>query len=341
MTALPPIVDGDALDRLRNSAASGTANVAAMYSSVLGGVVTDPAHMTVPIDDHLLHRGHGVFDTASVHNGRLYRLGMHLDRFLASATSARIEHEWSRSELEQLIAGTVARSGLRDGSVRYWMGAGPGGFSFAPEECTGASFYCVMSKPPSFVTDAASGPEAIAEVSVSHDFMKSPKLAAVKSNNYLLNVLTHLDARDRDGRFGVLIDRDGNIAEGAVVNVGFVTADGVLKTPPFDVILRGTSIRRVMLFARDLLVPEGLLTGVEQAAINASTVRNDLAEMFVVGGDTHLFAVTAWDGQPVGDGAVGPVTHRLFTLLEAEARGAQVHGTSAQEWTDIPYPAAD
>jgi len=29
----------------------------AMYSSIHGGVVTDPVLMTLPVDDHLVHRG--------------------------------------------------------------------------------------------------------------------------------------------------------------------------------------------------------------------------------------------------------------------------------------------
>lgn len=41
----------------------------AMYSSVVGGITTDPAAMVLPLDDHMVHRGHGVFDTAMVING--------------------------------------------------------------------------------------------------------------------------------------------------------------------------------------------------------------------------------------------------------------------------------
>lgn len=34
--------------------------VLAFYSSVLGGMTTEKALMTVPIDDHMCHRGHAV-----------------------------------------------------------------------------------------------------------------------------------------------------------------------------------------------------------------------------------------------------------------------------------------
>ena len=42
----------------------------AFYSSQLGGVVTDPALMMIPFDDHIVHRGHGIFDTAALVEGR-------------------------------------------------------------------------------------------------------------------------------------------------------------------------------------------------------------------------------------------------------------------------------
>ena len=41
----------------------------AMYSSILGGIITDPALMLIPLDDHMVHRGHGVFDTALIIDG--------------------------------------------------------------------------------------------------------------------------------------------------------------------------------------------------------------------------------------------------------------------------------
>ena len=46
--------------------------------------------MVLPFDDHMVHRGHGVFDTAYVHEGRAYQLDRHLDRFIRSTESAKI-----------------------------------------------------------------------------------------------------------------------------------------------------------------------------------------------------------------------------------------------------------
>src|SRR5438552_7000451 len=147
----------DALMRLRQAVHAKSANFYAMYSSVLGGIVTDPALMVLPLDDHMVHRGHAVFDTAILTHGTLYQLDPHLDRLLRSAESARISLPFSREQLRQIILDTAAASRQRDGSVRYWLSAGPGGFALGPAECIGSSFYVIVFKqefyPSSYYTD--------------------------------------------------------------------------------------------------------------------------------------------------------------------------------------------
>ncbi len=97
----------------------------AFYSSVLGGIVKDPALMTVPMDEHMVHRGHAVFDTCNVSRGQCYGLDFHLDRLLRSAGLALIHPSHTKEELRQIILSTVAASQQREGVfVRFWMTAG-------------------------------------------------------------------------------------------------------------------------------------------------------------------------------------------------------------------------
>src|SRR3989337_3407735 len=138
---IPILTTQDAIACLRTAAHAKASNFYAMYSSVLGGIVTDPALMVLPLDDHIVHRGHGVFDTATLANGMLYQLDRHLERLLRSAEMARIPPPFGTEKLRQIILETAAASGRRDGSVRYWLSAGPGGFGPAPGECVWGSFF--------------------------------------------------------------------------------------------------------------------------------------------------------------------------------------------------------
>ena len=149
-----PVLDGtEALTRWRAALPPPAAeSILAGYSSVLGGITTDPSLLMVPMDDHGFHRGHCVFDTCHVEGGRAFGLSMHLDRLLRSAATAQIlapggspPLHFAREELRSIILQTIAATGRRDGVfVRYWLSAGRGDFNISPKACVGGpSFYVV------------------------------------------------------------------------------------------------------------------------------------------------------------------------------------------------------
>ena len=108
----------DVIDQLGALRSKQPVKYTAFYSSQLGGIVTDPALMVIPFDDHMVHRGHGIFDTAGIVNGKIYDLEAHLDRFLQSAERsklklpgiARARCATSSSRPPRPAAGVTARS---------------------------------------------------------------------------------------------------------------------------------------------------------------------------------------------------------------------------------------
>ena len=317
----------DALARLRQSVHAKAGNFYSMYSSVLGGIVTDPALMVLPLDDHMVHRGHSVFDTSTLTHGMLYQLDPHLDRLLRSAELARIPLPFAREQLRQVILDTAAASGQRDGSIRYWLSAGPGGYGLGPAECTGSSFYVIVFKqeayPDSYYTEGV-------KVVTSQIPIKPPLFARIKSTNYLPNVLVVLEAKDLGADNGVFIDQRGMVAESSNMNVAFVTQDGVFRHPPFDAILSGITIQRVLQFA-ERLVKEGDLKEIRVADIPVGEGRQ-AAEMMLIGSSIKVAPVVHWDGQPIGDGKPGPITKKLLEMWNEDARSA------ADQLVAVPYP---
>jgi 4-amino-4-deoxychorismate lyase len=306
-----------ALERLRASAHAKSNNFHAMYSSVLGGIVTDPALMVLPLDDHMVHRGHAVFDTATLTHGMLYQLDPHLDRLIRSAEGARIPLPFPREDLRQIILGAAAASGRREASVRYWLSAGPGGYGLGPAECVGSSFYVIVFKPEDY-------PESYyrngIKLITSEIPIKPPLFARIKSTNYLPNVLVILEAKDRGADNGVFIDQGGMIAESSNMNVAFVTRDRVFRHPPFDAILSGVTIRRVLDFAQRL-VQEGALSAVQIDDISVEDGR-DAAEMMLIGSSIKIAPVVQWDGKEIGDGRPGPIAKKLLEMWNQDIYAA-------------------
>jgi 4-amino-4-deoxychorismate lyase len=317
----------NALARLRQSVHAKAGNFYSMYSSVLGGIVTDPALMVLPLDDHMVHRGHAVFDTATLTHGMLYQLDPHLDRFLRSAELARIPLPFPRENLRQIILDTAAASGHLEGSVRYWISAGTGGYGLGPAECTGSSFYVIVFKQEAYPESYYS--EGI-KVVTSQIPIKPPLFARIKSTNYLPNVLVVLEAKDRGADNGVFLDQRGMVAESSNMNVAFVTKDRVFRHPPFEAILSGITIQRVLQFA-ERLVRQGDLKEIRLSDIPVDEARQAV-EMMLIGSSIKVAPVVLWDDQPIGDGRPGPITKQLLEMWNEDTKSA------ADQLVAVPYP---
>ena len=117
-TALRILTADEVVEQLRALRTRQPVKFSALYSSQLGGIVTDPALMVIPFDDHMVHRGHGIFDTAGLVDGKIYDLEAHLDRFIRSARTSKLQIP-KRDEMRDIIIRTTAASGQQDSSIRY------------------------------------------------------------------------------------------------------------------------------------------------------------------------------------------------------------------------------
>ncbi|KAG5181201.1 aminotransferase [Tribonema minus] len=286
--------------------------------------VTDPAFFVVPLDDHLVHRGHAVFDTCNVKNGRAYGLSFHLERFLRSAELARIRHPYKKEELRAIILRTIAATGMRDNIfVRYWMGAGRGDFTVTPKNSTGATFYvCVHGdgRNSGTVSTGPSTQERGRREFMSDAPLKPPLLAGIKSTNYLLNALCAMDSEGAGGALGIQADADGRVMESSIANIAIVDQCGVLRTPKFEGILAGTTVKRAFVLAPRLL-EAGLLEGFELGDVLVEEFSTAQEVMSFGGG--HCVPVVEINGEKIGSGTPGPVWQALNRLLEEDMEDSE------------------
>jgi 4-amino-4-deoxychorismate lyase len=287
----------------------------AFYSSQLKGVVTDPALMVIPFDDHIVHRGHGIFDTAAIVAGKIYDLEAHLDRFLLSAERSKLRLPCSRAEMTDIIVQTAAASGRRDGSIRYWLSSGPGSLELTPARGAEPGFFVMifagLSYPERWYT------EGLRVMTTTYP-IKAPLYAITKATNYLPNVLMQMEAKEKGFDNGVFIDEDGNVGESSNMNVAFVTRQGVLVHPKFDHILSGCTSLRLLELARAHR-DRARVTGVEVRDISVAEARAS-REMLQLGSSIKVAPVVQWDDQAIGDGKPGPVSRALLELLEDDMR---------------------
>jgi 4-amino-4-deoxychorismate lyase len=305
----------EVLSRFKELRARQAVQYWAFYSSQLGGVVTDPALMVIPFDDHMVHRGHGIFDTAGLVDGKIYDLEAHLDRFLLSAERSKLRLPGSRDDIRDIIVKTTAVSGRRDGSIRYWLSSGPGSLDLTPAAGAQPGFFVMvfagLSYPERWYT------EGLRVMTTTYP-IKAPLYAITKATNYLPNVLMQMEAKEAGFDNGVFIDADGHVGESSNMNVAFVTREGALVHPKFDHILAGcTSLRLLELAPR--LCDQGLLDGVEVRDITPAEARG-AREMLLLGSSVKVAPIIQWDAQIVGEGKPGPVAKALLRLLDEDMR---------------------
>ena len=296
----------------------------AFYSSQLGGIVTDPALMVIPFDDHMVHRGHGIFDTAAIVEGRIYDLEAHLDRFLGSAERSKLKLAGSREAMRDIIVKTTAASGLRNGSIRYWLSSGPGSLELTPAAGAEPGFFVMifggLSYPERWYTQGL-------RVMTTTYPIKPPLYAITKATNYLPNVLMQMEAKEAGLDNGVFIDESGFVGESSNMNVAFVMNDGAFKHPRFERVLPGCTSLRLLELAKGL-VGRGL-TSVEVCDIPVAEARA-AREMVLLGSSVKVAPIVEWDGQPIGNGKPGPAAKALLDLLERDMR-------SGERLIEVPY----
>ena len=335
---------------------SGAMAIAAMYNSYVGRILVgdSAALFTIPVDDHIVVRGHAVFDTATIVDGFLYRHRVHIDRLFESAEKAGLDLQFlvdfkekdnlekQKDAVEDIEKQLAKAGGVKNGMIRLWLTAGPGNLGVSKAGCQttlyaicyrGSPWNCFGSGEGTVEPGWVDRIEGIKECTVSERYpMKGKVLATMKSSNYLVNALGCTEAVEGGGHYGIWVDQaTGEVYEASVRNVVFVLNSGVLITPPYSgdgsKILKGCTVRRIVELAVEHLLDKEM-EGITLKKVVTDTVvyKNDLldagiAEMFLVSGDTHLDPVTTWDDLCIGDGKPGPVFKTLAQLLYDEAVG--------------------
>ncbi|WFB35618.1 aminotransferase class IV [Kiritimatiellota bacterium B12222] len=276
-----------------------------MYSSLRGAMVTDPRGMFLPIEDHLVHRGDGVFETLLFEGGGVYNLSAHLERLIRSASAIGLSLPFGEAQVIQVIEDCFAQAGKSRSLARVLLGRGTGGFSVDPAESVQSSLYVmVYEAPPPFMTTHPEGARAV----LSAVPPKSGGLATIKTCNYIPNAMMKAEANAAGVHFAIGVDAEGFVTESATENIAGVDREGTLIYPPPTSHLPGTTLQRVVALAAS----EG--RKIENRAFRPSELF-EMAEVLVVGTTTYVTPLIELDGRAI---SVGPVAGELHRLLMAD-----------------------
>jgi branched-chain amino acid aminotransferase len=129
--------------------------------------------------------------------------------------------------------------------------------------------------------------------------------ARIKNRSRMAYTLAEMEVKLVDpAAQGVILDIDGHVAENKGANL-FVAADGALRTPTTTNCLAGVSRETVIELATELGVP------VRETVLQPYDLFT-AEELFFTSTPYCIMPATRFNGLPVGDGAVGPLTRQLL-----------------------------
>lgn len=289
----------------------------AMYSSQWGGIVTNPGFWTVPVDDHIVHRGDAVFEVFKCVAGRAYCLEDHLAKLAATVSDLGIKMPEEFGRIREILRDTVRAGGEKEALVRVTISRGPGGFTSNPYESPVGLLLITVLRLPHYSDEKY---QKGTKVITAPYLAKDPLIATMKTCSYIQNVLVKKAALDAGADYAVSFGHDGFLTESSTENIALVTRERELLAPKWSVILKGTTLTRLMEIGRGL-VGEGLLKDARHQDIDKKTVM-EAAEIFVCSTTTDVLPVTSWDGQKIGEGQQGPLSRELLRRVRAEYQDA-------------------
>jgi len=273
------------------------------------GKYCDEKNAKVSVFDHGLLYGDGIFEGIRAYNGRVFKLREHIDRLYASAKAILLDIPLSHAQMMKAVVETCRQNKIRDGYIRLVVTRGIGTLGLNPNRCKKPSVIIIADKiqlyPPALYERGMH--IVTVPTTRNHNNAVNP---AIKSLNYLNNVLAKIEANIAGVEEAIMLNAAGYVAECTGDNI-FIAKDGQMFTPPLSSgALYGITRGTVMDLARDAGI----------AVSEPNLTRYDLwiaDECFLTGTGAEIIPVTNIDARVIGSGKPGPITRSLVKKYHA------------------------
>lgn len=277
----------------------------------VNGDLVDRSQATISVFDHGFLYGDGIFEGIRVYDGRIFKLQAHLERLRQSAKAIMLEIPLSAQELYDAVVMTVRANRLSDAYVRLVVSRGPGDLGLDPLRCPKPTVIIIAEKISLYPREVYLQGLHLAAV-VTRRPATDALNPAMKTLNYLNNILAKIEANQRGLPEVLMLNHEGWVVEATADNV-FIVRDGALLTPPTYVgILNGITRQVVMEIAEQAGYP------VHERILTLFDVYN-ADEVFLTGTAAEMVPAVTCDGRTIGTGQPGPITQDLMQKFHAYA----------------------
>lgn len=269
----------------------------------IDGNLVSQANACLPVMDHGLLYGDGVFEGLRFYEGNIFRCLDHLVRLQDSGLAIGLALPMSFDEMTAAMTSTIEASKQSNGYIRLIVTRGEGPLGIDSSQCKKPRTIIIVDQ-------LAIVAKEIVQLGVKVIVAATRRLnpdqldPRIKSLNYLNQIMARREATAAGADEAILLNQWGRVAEGSADNV-FIVKQNVLKTPPLSEGALDGITRRVVL---ELAARLGV------AAIECPLTTLDLVsadECFLTGTGAELIPVAAVGNQHLS------TTRPVFAVLQA------------------------
>ena len=270
------------------------------------GSILPAREARVSVFDHGLLYGDGVFEGLRFYHGKTFMLEAHLQRLAASARAIALPLPYGHAATAAAIEALVAAHGGSEGYLRLVVTRGPGALGIDPRKCGRPTMFIIADQ--LRIHDADEEAAGISlHVAETRRLPAACLDPAIKSLNYLNNILARIEANRAGCDEALMLNLDGHVSEGSVDNI-FIVTNGVIATPPLaDGLLAGITRAVIIEVAREA----GIRVDEKSLWLDDLLVAD---ECFLTGTGAELIPVASIGEHrlPVPDNPLTPVIVREF-----------------------------
>ncbi len=274
----------------------------------------------VPVSVHTLHLGSGVFESIRCYETpdgpAVFRLDAHLDRLYSSAAIYHLEPPFTREQLAEAVCETIRSNGFTSCYIRLLCYYGHGSLGVLPRDCP--TEIAILAWPlKAYLKDEGVTTGVRVTISPWVKFHSSAIPTTAKAcGQYLNSLLAMQDALSRGFDEALLLDMNGNIAEGSGENIFLVRQGELLTNDENSSILLGIT--------RDAVIQIARILGyrVQVRALSKEDLYS-ADEAFFTGTAVELTPIREVDGTMIGNGGRGSITERIQQAFFAAVSGGE------------------
>ena len=291
--------------------------------AIVNGDIQPEKEARIPVLDRGFLFGDSVYEVIRTREGVPYQVEPHLRRLRASAEQIRMELDLGPGEIRRWMRRGMTEAGHGETYIRIVVSRGSGPSDINPrlaEKRTWVMLFRELRTPTPRQYAEGIG-AAIPRTCRNDPGALNP---AIKSGNYLNNILALLEAQEKGAEEALILNKEGYLTEATTANAFIVEGERIYTPPLAGGILEG--ITRAFLL--EMAERDGCPVKEEHISLNRL---QGAREIFITSTTKDILPITRLDGEPLGEGRPGPVTRDLMERMEGWAAERLRHDRESWE----------